>query len=151
MQLSEIASVAGKGGLFKILKPTRTGVVLESMDKQKKKLIASAHHRVSTLNEISIYTTSAEGSRPLAEVLKKIYEDFADDPGIDSNTDPEELKGFIKHIVPEYDESRVYASDIKKLVSWYKIILKQAPEILNGEADAEADAKTETPEEGNNE
>ena len=118
MEFKEIASLAGKGGLFKILKPTRTGVILESMDEHKKKLIAGTQHRVSILEEISIYTTSEEGSVPIAEVLKKIKDEFNDDLGLDKNASPEELKAFIKHLLPEFDEERVYPSDIKKLISW---------------------------------
>jgi len=130
MEFKEIASLAGKGGLFKILKPTRTGVILESMDEHKKKLIAGTQHRVSILEEISIYTTSEEGSVPIAEVLKKIKDEFNDDLGLDKNASPEELKAFIKHLLPEFDEERVYPSDIKKLISWYHILYQYAPEVL---------------------
>ena len=65
MDISEIASVSGKGGLYKILKPGKTGVVLESMDASKTKIVAGATHRISVLNEISIYTTTKEGTVPL--------------------------------------------------------------------------------------
>ncbi|MEJ2003509.1 MAG: DUF5606 domain-containing protein, partial [Cyclobacteriaceae bacterium] len=118
MEYSDIASVAGKGGLFKVIKPTRTGVILESLDDKRKKLIANATQRISVLSDISIYTTDQEGSTPLPQILKTIHDEFGDDPGIDSTSDPEELKAFLKHILPDYDETRVYPSDIKTLVSW---------------------------------
>jgi hypothetical protein len=70
----------------------------------------------------------------LADVLKKIKKEFGDDPGVDGNSDPSELKSFLKSVLPEYDESRVYVSDIKKLVKWYEIISKYAPEIISDEA-----------------
>lgn len=130
MELSDIASVAGKGGLYKVLKPSRTGVILESMDKEKKKLVAHAHQRVSVLNEISIYTTDAEGSKPLEDILQTIYKEFGDDTGIEGNASKEELMAFLKHILPNYDEAQVYPSDIKKLIQWYDILLKEAPEVL---------------------
>jgi len=133
MELKDIASVSGKGGLFKVFKPTRNGVILESLDEKKMKFPATAHHRVSMLHEISIYTTTGEGSVLLDEVLKKIHKEFGDDIGLDSSATPEELRGFLKHLLPDYDEEKVYVSDIKKLVNWYSIILKEAPEILNGE------------------
>ena len=69
MELSDIASVSGKGGLFKILNPTRTGAILESLDNTKKKLVVGAQSKVSVLSEISIYTTDADGARPLSDVL----------------------------------------------------------------------------------
>ena len=130
MELSDLASVSGKGGLFKILKPTRTGVILESLDEKKSKLVATTHHRVSALHEISIYTLDEEGSVPLEAILQKIFTEFDDDPGIDSSSSNEELKSFLKHILPDYDMDRVYVSDIKRLVGWYNIIYKEAPEIL---------------------
>lgn len=130
MDYSEIASVSGKGGLFKIVKPTRTGVILESLDEHRKKLVAGATQRISVLSDISIYTTTQEGSKPLNEVFYDIFKEFGDDPGVTSTSDPDELKAFLKHILPEYDEQRVYVSDIKKLVTWYSHLLKQAPELL---------------------
>ena len=77
MKLSEIASVTGKGGLFKVLKPAKSGLILESMDEQKTKLVATGSHKVSLLDEISIYTHTKEGTTPLQDVLYKIYADFA--------------------------------------------------------------------------
>ena len=133
MKLSEIASVTGKGGLFKVLKPAKSGLILESLDEQKTKLVATGSHKVSLLDEISIYTHTKEGTTPLQEVLHKIYADFGDDLGLDANADGNELKAFLKSVLPNYDENRVYVSDIKKLVKWYGIIGKHAPEILQEE------------------
>ena len=130
MEFKDIAAVAGKGGLFIILKPTKTGVILESLDEHKTKLVASVHNKVSVLEEISLYTTDQEGTAPLKEVLQKIYNEFGDDPGVDKNSDADELKSFMAHLLPEYDKDRVYVSDIKKMVNWYNILLNEAPELL---------------------
>ena len=130
MTLADIAAVSGKGGLFKVLAPTKSGVILESMDEAKTKMVATSNHKLSLLNEISIYTTTKEGTTALDDVLRKINKDFGDDLGVDANSDPTELKAFLKSVLPEYDEDRVYVSDIKKLVKWYDVIRKQAPEIL---------------------
>ena len=113
--------------------PTKSGVILESLDEAKTKLVATTNHRLSLLNEISIYTTTKEGTVALEDILKKIHKDFGNDLGVDSNSDAVELKAFIKAILPEYDETRVYVSDIKKLVRWYETILKYAPELLTEE------------------
>jgi hypothetical protein len=136
MTIADLATVSGKGGLFKVLAPTKSGVILESLDDSKTKMVATTSHRLSLLNEISIYTTTREGNTPLEDVLKKIQKDFGDDPGVDPNSDSDELKAFMKSVLPEYDEDRVYTSDIKKLVRWYALIRKYAPEVLN-EAPAE--------------
>src|SRR6188768_1527389 len=110
MKLSEIASVSGKGSLYKVVAPTKSGVILESLDEAKTKLVASASTRISLLHEISIYTTTKEGTVPLEEVLKKIKKEFNTDLGVDSNSDASELKAFMKSVLPEYDEARVYVS-----------------------------------------
>jgi hypothetical protein len=128
--LTEIASISGKGGLFRIIKPGRVGVILESMDEKKIKIATNPNHKVSILADISIYTNTDDGSIPLEEVLRKINKEFGDDPGLDGKSTPDELMSFIEYIVPEYDESRVYPSDIKKLVNWYKILLKEAPDFF---------------------
>lgn len=130
MDYSDIASLTGKGGLFKVLKPTRTGVILESMDDKKQRIAANASQRISVLSDISIYTTDQEGSTPLEDVFKKIYKEFNDDLGVTPTSDSDELKAFIKHIIPNYDESRVYVSDIKKLIKWYNSIYQHVPELL---------------------
>ena len=130
MDISEIASVSGKSGLYKILKPGKAGVVLESMDEAKTKIVAGAKHRISVLHEISIYTTTKEGTVPLVDVFQKINSQFGNDLGIDSESDAKELQAFMKSVLPEFDAERVYVSDIKKLVKWYGIISKEAPEIL---------------------
>lgn len=145
MNLKEIASIAGKGGLFHILKPTRGGVIVETLDEQRKKVVVGANYRVSVLKEVSIYTTDSEGSVPLQEIFYKIYDEFGNDLGVDTSSDPEELQAFLKHVLPEYDEERVYPSDMKKLVSWYKILYKYAPEVLKKEESKPEEQKSDTP------
>jgi len=130
MDFNEIATVSGKGGLFKVLAPTKGGMILESLDDQKKKLIVNMHSKVSVLGEISIYTTNKDGSVPLIDVMKKVHSEFKGDIGVTSASDPDELKSFLKFILPDYDESRVYVSDIKKLTSWYNILSKNYPELF---------------------
>ena len=134
MELAEIATVSGKGGLFKVISPTKSGVILESLDDAKTKLVTNANNRISLLNEISIYTTTKEGTEPLENILKKIHQEYGADLGLDANADGNELRAFVKSVLPEYDEARVYVSDLKKLVKWYGIILQYAPE---GFADTE--------------
>jgi hypothetical protein len=130
MELKDVASVSGKGGLFRVLRPTRNGVILESIDQARNKFIAGANHRVSLLKEISIYTTTKEGSVPLEEVLLKIKSDFGTDLPVNGKSEVNELRNFIGKVVPEYDIERVYPSDIKKLISWYDLLSKFAPEIF---------------------
>jgi hypothetical protein len=133
MTLTEIATISGKGGLFKVLAPTKSGVILETLDEAKTRLVATTSHRLSLLNEISIYTTTKEGTVGLEELLQNIHGEFGDDLGVDANSDASELKAFLKSVLPEYDENRVYVSDIKKLVRWYSTLLKYVPELFEGD------------------
>jgi hypothetical protein len=143
MKFKEIATVSGKSGLYKILKPTRGGVILESMDDKKAKLVVGANQRVSILGEISMYTMTEEGATPLEEVMIKIEKEFKGDIGLDATADSDELNAFLKHVLPDFDENKVYPSDIKKLVSWYKIIREYAPEVLEEQAEAEDGSEEE--------
>lgn len=130
MTLKEIAAIAGKGGLFKVVKPTRTGVILESIDEQKNRVVASAQNRVSLLKEISIYTTGKESSVPLQDVLIAIRDKYGNDIPVEGKSSTEELAGFLASVVPDYDTQRVYASDMKKLATWYGILSAQMPELI---------------------
>ncbi len=130
MTLADIATLSGKGGLYKVVAPTKSGVILESLDETKTKIVANASNKLSLLHEISIYTTTKEGTVALEEVLKKIHSEFGNDLGVDGNSDGVELKAFMKAVVSDFDENRVYVSDIKKLIKWYGVVLKYAPEIL---------------------
>lgn len=138
MEFREIATVAGKPGLYKILKPSRSGVILESMDDKKTKLVVGGSHRVSILSEISIYTLTEEGAAPLEEVMRTIEKEFQGDTGLAADADNDEYHAFLKHVLPEYDENRVYVSDIKKLINWYKVIRQHEPELLQEKPEEEA-------------
>lgn len=142
MKFNEIATVSGKPGLYKVLKPTRGGVILESLDGKKSKLVVGANQRVSILGEISMYTMTEEGASPLEEIMKNIDREFNGDLGLDAEADADELRAFLKHVLPDYDENKVYPSDIKKLISWYKIIKAEAPEVFE-EQDENKESKSE--------
>jgi hypothetical protein len=130
MELKDIASVSGKSGLFAILKPTRAGVILESMDDKKQKLVVTGNYKVSILKDISIYTTSREGAVPLSEVLIAIHKKYKGTIPVDGSSRDADLYKFIGEVLPDYDSERVYTSDLKKLANWYKVLVQYAPEVL---------------------
>ena len=143
MEFKDIATVSGKPGLYKVLKPSRSGVILESLDEKKGKLVVGAAQRVSLLSEISIYTLTEEGASPLQDIMIKIEKEFKGDTGL-QGADKEEYQAFMKHILPEFDEDRVYASDVKKLINWYHIVRSECPEVLEEpEATEESESKEE--------
>jgi hypothetical protein len=120
MDLSKILAISGKPGLYKMLSQTKSGFVVESLTDQKR-FPVYAHERVSSLEEISIFTTIEE-DLPLKEVFKKMKEKLGDQPGPDASGDIQALKTFFKEAIPEYDPERVYVSDMKKAVSWYNLL-----------------------------
>ncbi len=143
MEISKLAAVSGQGGLFQITTALKNGVILESVDEKKLRLVAGAQSKVSVLSEISIYTTTAEGSVPLEDVLKSIYGLYQENIPVNPKSDGADLKDFLLSVLKEADIDRVYPSDIKKLVSWYLILCRFAPEVLGAgqEAVAETSAK----------
>lgn len=140
MNFKDIAAVAGKPGLYRIVSPTRSGVVLEALDEKKTKLVAGMSMRVSVLNDISIYTLTEEGAEPLESVMKKIEANYQGDTGVDASATDAELRAFLKSVLQEFDLDRVYVSDIKKLNAWYLIIHKNCPEVLQESSTSEKEA-----------
>lgn len=105
--------------MFKIVGEMKNGVVVEELEGGKR-FPALATQQVSALKDISIYTEKED--MPLGDVFSKMKEklDKEDAPG--PKTDPEELKQFFVEVVPDYDQERVYTSDIKKVVRWYNAL-----------------------------
>ncbi len=122
MDLTKILAISGKPGLFKMLAQTKNGLVVESL-LDGKKFTAFTHERISTLEEISIYTE--EEDMPLKEVLKAIYEKQDGKEAPSPKSDNEELKAFFEDAIPNYDKENVYVSDIKKVVNWYNLLLEK--------------------------
>ncbi|MCU0438549.1 MAG: DUF5606 domain-containing protein [Raineya sp.] len=143
MELKEIASISGKEGLFRVLKPSRTGVIVETLDAQKKKMAVGSAGKVSILKEISIYTNTKDGSVPLQEVLTTIFEKYQDKLPVDSKASTADLMQFLQGVLPEFDVDKVYPSDVKKLVKWYNILFKEAPEVLQRQEEVKAEPAKE--------
>jgi hypothetical protein len=119
--LSKILSISGKRGLFKVVSQLKNAVLVESLIDQKR-FPAFAHEKISTLEEISVFTTGEDIQ--LKNVLKTMFEKLESKPAIDTKTDDNALKSFFLTIVPDYDPDRVYASDIKKIIGWYNLLVE---------------------------
>jgi hypothetical protein len=139
MNLRGIVSVSGKPGLWKALAQNKTGFILESLDAQKIKLIANlSTAKIAALDEITIFGDD-EDIR-LTEVLERI-KDVKNVP--DAKADGKKLRELFREVAPGHDEEKVYASDMKKIVSWYHI-LKDMP--LFSEEPAAAEEVAAAPE-----
>lgn len=141
MTLKDIASVSGKGGLFRILGTSRSGFILESLDEQKARSVTPVSAKVSVLEEISIYTTTAEGTVSLLHVLQQVRKTCGDQLPVNPESAPEQLRSFLSQILPEHDHQRVYISDIKKLVRWYGILASRAPEVFDAPESSDSSAQ----------
>ncbi len=121
MDLSGIISIAGMSGLYKVVAQTKSGLIVESIV-EKKRIPTYATHRISALEEVSVFTTGDD--MPLKDVFQKIVDKLAGGPALDSKSPDEQLKSFLGEAVPEYDKERVYISDIRKIINWYNILQK---------------------------
>ena len=126
MDLSRVIAISGKPGLYRLVSQTRNGFIVEDLDKGKKVSIA-ANYNVSLLDNVAIYGVSQE--YPLAEVFFRIYKKENGGEAIDHKSSGAELRAYMEQVLPEYDDSRVYDSDLKKLFQWYNIL--QSKGLLN--------------------
>ena len=116
IQLKDIMAISGKGGLYKFIAQARNGIVVESLE-DKKRHVAPPTARVSSLVDIAIFTVDEEVA--LADIFFKIHELSEGKETLSHKASAAELKSFFEELVPEYDEERVYVSDIKKVFQWY--------------------------------
>lgn len=119
MNLEKVLAISGKPGLYALKVQTRSGFVAESL-LDGKKITVGLRSNVSLLSEISMYTHSEE--KPLADVMRNIAIKENEGPAISHKEDNDKLIAYFKEILPDYDEDRVYASDIKKVLNWYNIL-----------------------------
>jgi len=139
MSLDKILSIGGKPGLFKLLTQTRTGFVAESLLDGKKITVGMASN-VSILSEIAIFTLEEE--LPLKQVFQKIQE--KENGGVTSIGHKEEkikLEEYFFDIVPNYDEDKVYPSDIKKVIQWYNLLHNNGITDFTSEEDVPAETE----------
>jgi hypothetical protein len=136
MTLDKILAIAGKPGLFALKIQTRTGFVAESLI-DGKKITVGLKSNVSLLSEISVYTYSEE--KPLTEIMRTIAIKEDNGPAISHKEDNSKLIAYFLEVLPDYDQERVYPSDIKKIVNWYNmlqakgLVSKDEPKIENAE------------------
>lgn len=138
--LKSILTISGKPGLYKLLTRGRGVVIVEAIDDTKKRFPIQGTDKVVTLGDISVFTHADE--KPLRELLTTIQEkeggaavtlDF-------KNGKPEELKAYFSQVLPDYDEERFYVTHMRKILSWYNILVKY------GLTDFSAEEKKEEPQ-----
>ena len=137
MDITGIIAISGKPGLYKVVGQTKNTLIVESLE-DGRRFPANSNNRVSALDDISIYTYQED--LPLVEVLAKVFKKYNGKEAIDHKAKPEELKAFMGGVLPDYDENRVYNSDIKKLIQWYNALVSAG--VLKEESKKEEAPKT---------
>ncbi len=117
--LKGILAISGHSGLFKLVAESKNNIIVESLDNGKRMPVYSTA-KVSALEDIAIYTI--EGDKPLKEIFRAISEKEEGGSAISHKASGQELKSYFEEIVPEFDQDRVYVSDIKKVMLWYNTL-----------------------------
>jgi len=143
MNLQGIVAVSGKPGLWKALAQNKSGYILESLDGHKTKLVANiSTAKIAALNEITLFGTE-EDIR-----LMDVFERMKSAGNIpDAKADGKKLREFFREVAPDHDEEKVYASDMKKVVSWFQV-LRDLPLFSEEEPVAEESPVEEKPAAG---
>lgn len=141
MDLKEIMAITGKPGLYKMVAQAKSGVIVESIIDQKR-VQAFSHDKISSLEEISIFTDKED--KPLKEVFAVFFEKLDGKQTPDFKNQNEKLKAFFAEMLPDYDKERVYVSHMQKIVSWYNLLVEH--DMLDFTEEEEVSETSETPE-----
>lgn len=140
--LKKILSISGKPGLYKLVSQGKNMLIVESMA-DGKRIPAFSKDKVVSLADIAIFTDTGEVK--LAEVLEKLKaKENGNASTVDAKADNNTLRAFLAEILPEYDRERVYPSDIRKLISWYNILVSNGITDFSEEAEGETETESET-------
>ena len=125
MDYNKIVSVTGLPGLFEMVSSKSDGAVVRSLEDNTSKFVSTRLHNFSHLESIEVYTT--KNNNNLADVFVAMKEGTEEIP--DAKADPKALKGYFEKIFPDLDFERVYTSDMKKMVKWYQVLVKNNIEV----------------------
>ena len=135
MEFNKIIAVTGKPGLFQVISQSKNAVIAESLT-DKKRLAINATQNVSLLENIAIFTYDEEV--PLLTVFKSIFEKAAGKETISHKESGAKLTSFFSEILPDFDQERVYTSNIKKIIQWYNLLIAAGFDFSTAELSDEA-------------
>lgn len=121
MEFNKIIAISGKPGLYQVISQTKSGLIIESLS-DKKRFPVSSTQNISLLENIAIFTYEKEV--PLLEVFKSMYEKGEGKKAPSHKESAKVLTDYFLEVLPEYDEDRVYVSNIKKIVQWYNVLIE---------------------------
>lgn len=138
--LKKILSVSGEHGLFQYVAQARNGIIAESL-LTGQRTIFGVHAKVTSLSDISIYTTQDEIS--LQSVLEKMAEKLNGGEAMSPKSDTKAIAKFFGEVIPDYDADRFYVSHMKKVLDWYSVLQKYATLEFVTDEEREAGEKAE--------
>lgn len=138
MKLEKVIAISGKPGLYQIISQSKSGIIVESLS-DKKRIPVNNLNNISTLNDIAIYTYEEEV--PLKQVFLNIHEKEEGAKTIDPKSGKKELLAYFEGVLPDFDEERVYPSNIKKVMSWYNALVDSGFDFLSIKKDLEEEEK----------
>ncbi|OWY20815.1 hypothetical protein C7N43_17890 [Sphingobacteriales bacterium UPWRP_1] len=141
MKFKDIVAISGLPGLYEMISAKPGGATLRGLQDGKVQFVSNRIHTFSPLDKISMYTVDTD-SEPLGNIIQNIQKFEKEQNGTlpQAKDKPENLRSFIKTVLPNYDESRVYVSDIQKLIKWYSLL--KTVEELEFEPETPAETKT---------
>lgn len=143
MKLKDILAISGQPGLFKFIAQGAGGIIVESLLDGKRTSVRGSS-KVSSLVEIAVYTDSDEVS--LNKVFEALYEKEGGKPTISHKSEPAQMKALFDTVLPGYDRDRVHVSDMKKMISWYNILVDAGMTDFSVEEPEEDDKEKEKEE-----
>ncbi|WNJ19437.1 DUF5606 domain-containing protein [Pontibacter sp. G13] len=144
IEIKDVVALTGAPGLYRVVKADDRAIVVESMDEAKRRQLVKGNMMVSKVVDISIYTET--DSEPLVNVFKAIQDKYGEELPVTKKSNKDQLMGFLGDVLPDFDGERVYPSNVKKLISWYKILLAYGVKFELPEEEGEAEAAESTEE-----
>jgi hypothetical protein len=119
IDLTGFISITGQPGLYKIVAQSKNGIIVEGLS-DKKRVNVYASTKVSTLSDISMFTTGDD--KPINEIITSIFDKEKGGPAVDAKADDKTVEAYFAQVLPDYDKERVYVSNMRKLFSWYNTL-----------------------------
>ena len=140
MTLEKTLSISGKPGLYKLISQSKNGIIVESL-LDKKRFPTGSIQNISSLGDIAIYTYTEE--IPLKDVFLSIHKKESGKEALSHKSEKKQLLDYFREVLPEYDEDRVYASNFKKIIQWYNILVVSGFDFSNTEEEEDKKESTE--------
>lgn len=135
MNLKDILAVSGMPGLFKMVDSRGNGLLVQDIDGGKTKFFSMRKHQFTPMETVAIYTMS--DTIELSVIFERMMDQKDENPPASTKESKEKIEDYFASIVPDYDEDRVYISDMKKVIKWYNMLDERGYLTMEPEADEE--------------